>query len=77
MPLLTRPQRYCDPASLVVSAEEGDVVSNDPLTPKTPTTSSDTVAYAQLRGEKEKLDMELATIKIDYEKSVKVNFGVT
>ena len=53
------------------------MVSNDPLTPKTPTTSSDTVAYAQLRGEKEKLDMELATIKTDYEKSVKVNYGVT
>ena len=49
------------------------MISNDPLAPKPPPSSSDTLAYAQLRQEKEKLDTELASIRTDYEKSVKVN----
>ena len=48
------------------------MIGNDPLAPKPPS-SSDTVAYAELKQEKEKLDKELADIRTNYEKSVKVD----
>ena len=48
------------------------MIGNDPLAPKPPS-SSDTLAYAELKHEKEKLDKELSDIRTNYEKSVKVN----
>ena len=58
--------------SLHASLGGDDVISDDPLAPKPAASSSDTLAYAQLRDDKEKLDRELSRIKGDYEKSIKV-----
>lgn len=57
----------------VTPDEGGDdgVIGDDSLGLKPPS-SSDTLAYAQLREDKEKLDRELQAIRTEYEKSVKL-----